>query len=159
MERAARSLSDHQHRHPAVGQRSHAASDAEFVDNRPDAISQRTLAAAVNQSPQGTAQRAFHTAIHRSPYMVAQRNKLRGAFGATTQLEEGQPDESFEQLPPEAYVAPQAPGHASAVAASDGADQKQKRRAVDRATRVDDHASREARQEDCPWFEPARCAR
>jgi hypothetical protein len=108
MERAARSLSDHQHRHPAVGQRSHAASDAEFVDNRPDAISQRTLAAAVNQSPLGTAQRALHTAIHRSPYMVAQRNKLRGAFGVTTQLEEGRADESFEQLPPEAwYVAQQ----------------------------------------------------
>ncbi len=49
---------------------------------RPDAFARQAL----GRSPQVTAQRATNAAVRESPYVVAQRKRLRGMFGAATQL-------------------------------------------------------------------------
>jgi len=69
--------------------------DALFVDNRSEAIAQRTFADAINTSPRQTAQRRAIAAINASPYMATQRQQLRGMFGTAAQLK-GPEDEELQ---------------------------------------------------------------
>jgi Domain of unknown function (DUF4157) len=75
--------SDTPYRSPAAAHsasRSSTPASVEFVDNRPEAITQRKLA----------------DAIHTSSDMVAQRRQLRGMFGKVAQLQGG-PEEELLQ--------------------------------------------------------------
>lgn len=91
--------SDQQPRRPAAepDRAALAPSDAQFVDNRPEAIAQRRLADAIHNSQPAQARRRATDAIHHSPYMVAQRQQLRGMFGEAAQLQAGPEEEELLQ--------------------------------------------------------------
>jgi len=74
-----------------------STSDALFVDNRSEAIAQRTFADAINTSSRKMAQRKAIETIYTSPYMVAQRRQLRAMFGTAAQLQPGPEDEELLQ--------------------------------------------------------------
>lgn len=94
---AEKAKSGRRHRRPAAERDARPAADAAFVDNRPEAIAQRGLADAINQSPQVAAQRALSADIHDSPYGIAQRKQLAAVSREAVQLEGNLEEEELLQ--------------------------------------------------------------
>jgi len=61
----------------------------EFVDNRPSALAQRKLQAAMNRGPQGQGWVQLQAMIDKSPHQVAQRKQLERFSGLTAERQVG----------------------------------------------------------------------
>lgn len=83
MKHTVRRQSDTPHRSHAAAhgaEKSSTPASAEFMDNRPEAATQRRLA----------------DTIHNSPHMVAQRRQLHGLFGEAAQLKDAADEPEFQ---------------------------------------------------------------